>query len=892
MRTLQMQPMEIVLPLSDYFLSLILQMLKIVTSFPLRTHLIICLLLAVACTFYLTSIPTVKDCYIHEHKEVSSPADESFFLARSFPDAFLDLNAYESAIKLAKNQMDNQLYRDRHAGLLWETQGPTNLGARINAIAVHPFNENIIYLGFSRGGIFKTTDGGQSWIPVFDNQPYLSIGTIKIDPSDPNIIYVGTGDPNIGYYSSVGDGVWKSTNGGLSWSYIGLKDQRIISKIEIDPSNNKIIYAAAMGLPYQKNKERGLYKSIDGGSTWTQKLFVSDSTGICDFEINPVNPQIIYASSWDRIRSNKTNIGAGNSSGIFRSLDGGSNWTRLEKGLPSGKLSRVGITICKTQPNILYSVFVSADDFNHEGIYKTSDSGNNWERLPDDENATGLSAQALGGFGWYFSGIDVNPNDPNDVFLLGVDLWRTKNAGNTWTMATPGWASYDVHADKHDIQRTASGKLFLATDGGAYKSTDDGTSWTDIEDIPATQFYRVAWNSNESDKYYGGAQDNGTTSGNISVKEWPRLIGGDGFQTRFDKKRPSVRFYELQYGDVYYFSDKSQYVEVAGEEMRNDRVHWDAPYDLSKHEDTIIYYATNRLWRGVYNPDSGVFSAKWSPIGSDFTNNDRSPAPNNTITCFDESPLQKGLLYVGTGDANVWRIDVYGKKNEKISLGLPQRYVTSVKASAENLNRVFVTLSGYREFESTPHVWRSDNGGSTWQAISGDLPPLAVNDIFVLPNNRDSVLFAATDGGVYYSKNSGKNWLRLGTNMPLIPVFDFDYNDKMNQLVAATYARSIMTFDLKNIGVDSSPLVNVVNFAPNDDFRVFPTAFTQSFTITTENSEISEVKIYDLAGRLTLQSNNLQSPHQVNADMLQKGIYILQVRTTDNRTYVRRIYKN
>lgn len=861
-------------------------------TFKIQTFL--CFLAALFSTSYLMFIPcgSINSHQQSEPQVLDSPADEVFFLARAYPDDFIDLNAYEKALYIARTQMNHQIAVDRGASLLWETQGPFNIGARVNTIAVHPQDDNIIYLGFSRGGIFKTTDGGKNWFPIFDSQPFLSIGVIKLDPANPNTVYVGTGDPNIGYYSSVGDGIWKSTDGGMSWTNIGLKDQRIISKIEIDPKNSKVVYAAAMGLPYQKNRQRGLYKSLDGGLSWSQKLFISDSTGVCDLAINPLNPDIIYASSWDRIRSNKTNIASGNTAGIFRSTNGGDTWAKLENGLPSGKLSRVGITICKLQPNILYAVFVSAEDFNQEGIYKTTDGGNNWQRLPDDPASTGLSDQALGGFGWYFSGIDVNPNNPDDVFLLGVDLWRTLNSGSTWSMATPGWSSYDVHADKHDIQRTAGGKLFLATDGGVYSSSDNSQTWDDIENIAATQFYRVAYNPNEPDKYYGGAQDNGTTGGNLGIGQWPRLFGGDGFQPRFDGKRPAVRFFESQYGSVYYFSDRSQYVEVAGEEIQNDRVHWDAPYDLSKHEDSIIYYATNRLWRGAYDPANGVFSATWTPLGTDLTNNDRSPSPNNTITCFDESPLSKGLLFVGTGDANVWKIDAFSKKNTNISAGLPRRYITSVKASNQNLNRVFVSLSGYREFETTPHIWRTDDQGASWLAVSGDLPPLAINDIQLLPNNADSVLFAATDGGVYYSKNSGQNWFRLGTNMPMIPVFDLDYNAKKNQIIAATYARSIMTFDLKNIGVDSSPIVAVSEQIDVKNFRVFPTAVEQSFTIESDGQTISFVKIYNSVGKLVFQDFGKQSPFSVDIGMLQRGIYIVQFAADKTKPQVCKIFKN
>ncbi|MFZ4544542.1 MAG: VPS10 domain-containing protein [Saprospiraceae bacterium] len=845
------------------------------------------------CIYYLINIPVPNSTLAKtaDYKSLNSVADDGFFAARAYPDAFIDIESYEKALAIAKFQMDELQARNRGAADQWETQGPFNIGARVNTIAVHPQNEKIIYLGFSRGGVFKTVDGGISWKPIFDEQPFLSIGVIKIDPKNPEIVYVGTGDPNIGYYSSVGDGIWKSTNGGQSWTNIGLKDQRIISKIEIDPLDSKIIYVAAMGLPFKKTTERGLYKSTDGGLTWNKKLYVSDSTGICDLAINPANPNIIYASCWDRIRNNKTNFAAGFASGIYKSSNGGDNWIKLNNGLPTGKLSRVGITICKSQPNILYSIFVSGEDFNHEGIYRSNDSGSSWQKVANDPDSD-LPEGILGGFGWYFSGIDISPVDPEDVFVLGVDLWRSKNGGKNWQKAAPDWSQYNVHADKHDFQRTQSGKFFLATDGGAYLSTDNSATWQDIESIATTQFYRVGYNPNKPADYYGGAQDNGTTEGNANTAEWERVFGGDGFQMRFDKARPAVRFYESQYGEVYYFSDKTQYGEVKNGEMQNDRVHWDAPYDLSKHEDSVLYFGTHRLWKGTYDPDGFEFLAKWTAISPDLTDNDQSPSPNNTITCFDESTLQSGLIYVGTGDANVWRLDALTKKQKNISAGLPERYVSSVKTSPLNVNRVYVSLSGYREFESTPHIWMSNNSGDLWQPISGDLPPLAVNDLMILPNNKDSVLFAATDGGVYFTKNSGKNWLRLGSNMPLIPVFDIDYNEKNNQLIAGTYARSIMTFALKNIGVDSKSIVGLKDEISQHRINVNPVVFQSTIEISDLDGQIKELLIYDLQGKIVYNNRNSFNNIVIDTGLFSSGMYIIACKTDENKKYIRKIIKN
>ncbi len=853
-------------------------------------HLFLAASISAAASCYLFLLPNMNfsESKKDKGKSLSSLADDGYFAARAFPDDVISLRTYESALVEARTQMlEQQALRGGGFNGNWTTQGPKNIGARVNTIAVNPQNENIIYIGFSNGGLFKTIDGGLNWNPIFDNQPYLTIGDIEIDPVNPNIIYVGTGDPNIGYYSSVGDGVWKSTDAGATWTFLGLKDQRIISRVEVNPKNSNIIYAAAMGLPYQKNNDRGLYKSIDGGVTWTQKLFVSDTTGVCDFMINPQDPNIIYASTWDRIRSNKRNHAAGEAAAVYKSSDAGNTWTKLSGGLPTtGRFSRTGITMYEKDPNILFAVFVSATSYNPEGIYKSLDAGVTWNKFSENNDIDNV----FGGFGWYFAGIEVNPNDPNDIFLLGVDLWRSKDNGENWALATPEWFDYTVHADKHDLVFTPSGKMILGTDGGAYKSENNAVDWTDIENIATTQFYRVAYNPNEPDFYYGGAQDNGSTGGNAQIQEWSRLYGGDGFQIRFDAKRPNVRFYETQNTNIIYFSDTEAYVDVLSAEQAGDRKHWDGQYFLSKYTEGTMYLGTQRVWKGIYDPNS-VFDIEWTAISPDLTDNDGSPSPRNTITTLEESPLEKDLLYAGTADANAWRLSPNTSTWVNISAGLPDRYITRITPSPSNKNSVFITLSGYREFEKTAHIWKSDNQGTTWKNISGDMPQVAVNDILVLENNKDSVLFAATDAGVYFSKNAGKNWLRLGGNMPIIPVFDIEYNPVKNQLFAGTFARSIMSFDLKNIGVDIKAIVSDKQAILNANVKVFPTLFDNSFTVSSAEKTIIGIKIYNIEGRLFLNKPENDTQVSIEAKDFPKGIYLVEVLLEGNNKVIKKVVR-
>jgi photosystem II stability/assembly factor-like uncharacterized protein len=856
---------------------------------------ILAFVLAFASTCYLVKLPnshfSESEKENDEGKSLSSKADDNYFAARSFPDAAMSISAYDNAMQTAKTMMETQSNQRSGFASNWTTEGPNNIGGRVNTIAVNPQNEQVIYIGFSRGGVFKTIDGGATWKPIFDKQPYLSIGDIELDPSNPNTIYVATGDPNIGYYSSIGDGVWKSTDAGATWTNIGLKNQRIISRFEVNPKNNQIMYAAAMGISFQKNKDRGVYKTTDGGATWTQKLFVSDSTGVCDFMMDPQNPNVIYASTWDRVRSNNTNIVAGNGAGVFKSTDGGDNWTKLSNGLPSGRFSRTGITMFEKNPNILFAVFVADKSFEPEGIYRSTNAGASWEKLSNEFKIGGDNSNAFGGFGWYFGQIRVNPKDANDIYLLGVNLWRSKDGGVTWLMAGPPWWSYEVHADKHDMAYTPSGKILLATDGGAYISKNDGLNWEDIENIAATQFYRVAYNPNEPSLYYGGAQDNGSTEGNQKYSEWDRLYGGDGFQTRFDPKRPDTRFYETQFGDIAYTTDNENFTGIVSTEISAERRHWDCPYFLSTHQDGIIYIASQRVWKGTYDPNADPFIVNWKSISNDLSDNDGKPGVGNSITTLEESTLEKNLLFAGTADANLWKSSGTNATWQNISAGLPNRYITKVLPSAYNKNTVFVSLSGYREFEETPHIWRSDNQGTNWKNISGDLPPVAINDILSLENNRDSVLFAATDSGVYFTKNGGKNWLRLGGNMPLIPVFDIEYNPVLNQIVAGTYARSIMSFDLKNVGLSNKPISSTKENLAAAKVSLYPALFDNHFTISSLEENITSVKIYDLQGKILLAQAQKEKQIVIENTNFTKGIYIVEITLENKKRVLEKIVK-
>jgi photosystem II stability/assembly factor-like uncharacterized protein len=824
---------------------------------------------------------------INNRLEAKHGPSDYFFTQRAYPDKTLDIEAYEAALFTAMQeaaQKDGTGFNDE-----WTTQGPGNIGARVNAIALHPTNEDIIFAGFSHGGLWKTSNGGSEWLPVFDEQPYLAISAIAFDPSNPAHIWVGTGDENISGYPFIGDGIYKSEDGGETWTHKGLTAQRIVTSIIVDPTDNNRIYAATMGIPFERNNDRGLYRTTDGGDNWEQILFVSDQAGIIDMVIDPFDAQTIYASGWDRIRNNGESLIAGPGAKIYKTTDGGDNWAMLEGGLPTEDLGRTGLAISQVTPGLVYAMYVGTNS-QLFSIMKTTDGGDTWNPIPTSEDENFLSSSALGGFGWYFGKVRVNPTNDDDIFLLGVDLWRTLDGGQNWFQSAPPWWQYDVHADKHDLQFSQSGFAYLGTDGGMYRSNATGDGWDDIENIPTTQFYRVAYNPHNPDFYYGGAQDNGTTGGNMeTINEWERIFGGDGFQAIFHPFTPDIFYVETQNGNISMTQDGGQSYDPADEGIDfSDRRNWDMPYIMDPTNVANFYAGTYR----VYKSTAGVVPF-YEPI-SDILTDTVGPAPDagryHTITTINKSAINDQILYVGTTDGNVWNtLDDGGSWNE-ITNDLPNRYVTDVKASPTFENGVYVSHSGYKDGEDIPHLHYSTDNGNTWTNLSANLPQLAINDIYILPNHQDSIIFVGTDGGVYATLDSGENWERMGSNMPFIPIYDLEYNPVKNEIFAGTFARSIMSYSIDSLlFVEPQDTViintNEVFAKAKPTLKIYPSPAVDDISIAFYNSEFgkqSELVILDVSGKVVLQKTFQQDGEvveQMNVSELISGTYFVKVKT-------------
>jgi photosystem II stability/assembly factor-like uncharacterized protein len=823
-----------------------------------------------------------QEAEAEKHDSSSLEPAEWFHIVREYPDFRPDIKTYAAAMKQAREGVAS---RNQNQGFSapWTVQGPGNIGARVNAVKIHPTNPNIIYVGYSGGGLWKTVNGGQSWQPIFDQQNYLSIGAITLDPQNPNIVYVGTGDPNISILPFIGDGVWKSPDGGQTWQHLGLVDQRIITKIVINPSNSNILYASTMGLPFERNNKRGLYKSTNGGQTWQQSLFVSDQAGAIDLEMSPADPNVLYVAMWDRIRNNQESLVSGPNAKIWKTTDAGANWTVLGGGLPEDDQCRIGIDIDRNNANHIVAIYAGVDlSFNN--IFESFDAGQSWQPMA----LQGLDPNFQSNFAWYFGKIWINPFDSNDIIANGVTQWRTNDGGDNWYQAVPDWWTYEVHADGHCVDFFDANTYLLGTDGGLYRTIDAGATWTKIENIPTTQFYRVAYNPFFPDWYYGGAQDNGTTAGNSSaVQDWPRLFGGDGFQAAFHPEDPNIYYFETQNGNIYGTYDGSGNFEDATLGIDPaDRKSWDMQYFISANDPDYMYTGTYRVYQGVGHLPF------WAPISEDLTDGVIFGDRFHTISTLGESTVNPDHLYVGTTDGNVWVGNPNTSSWTNITGNLPDRYVSSVKASPSEAERVFVSHTGYKANDFTPHIHRSDNAGASWTPISGDLPNFAVNDLLILPGHQDSVIFAGTDAGVYATLNGGAHWERLGAGMPQVPVYDIEFNFEKKTIFAGTHARSIYAFPLDSLKLGT----DVSTFTPGGSksavMAVLPNLISAGHTAKVvidnlKSKQTADVILTDMNGRLIWQSQcKGYGRHELplETQSLPAGVYVAFART-DGRVW-------
>ncbi len=738
----------------------------------------------------------------------------------------------------------------------WRLEGPLNVNGRVNVLTVHPTNHKVWLVGESTGGIYKTVNEGQSYYSVFDSYNYLSISEIVYHPINHNIVFAGTGDENISGYPFSGDGIYKSTDGGEHWQPLGLQDKGIITTICIHPTQPDTMFVASMGVPFVADSNRGVYRTYDGGASWQQVLLPDSTAGVIDMILDFNNPQIIYATGWNRVRTNSISIANGPQSKLYVSYDGGDTWQIKNIASGTGVNSRIGITQSQTAANRLYTTIVS-NSYTIKGVYYSDDTAQTWQSI-SVQNISNIYS----GFGWYFGQIRVNPYDPNKIYIPGMTMYYYSLSTNAWTDITA------IHVDHHDLDFLSADSLIASTDGGLFMSTDGGQTWSDIDNIPSTQFYRIAFNPNTAGEYWGGLQDNGTVAGGAStLNAWQYKSGGDGFQVVFDRNDPYTVYTESQNGSLYYLQSGSWTQDFTTGISTTDRRSWDMPFVNDKNN--IFYTGTFRMYKNTTAP-----YGSWAPVSPDLT--DGGAGRNHVVTAIGVSEINPNYVYSGTGDGNVWRSTNAGYTWTEITNTLGDIYVTSVEASPDFVDYVYVGQSGYRDNSNIAHIHKSTDKGNTWTSIAGNLPDMAVNAIAIIPGHHDSILFVATDGGVYGTINGGVQWGRVGDNMPIIPVFDLVFDNIERRLVAGTYARGMYSIPIDSIIPN---LINSINSSTYEtELSIYPNPVRDYLFVEGQSMPLAQIQIINTAGKLVLKQDfSPAKKYRVNLHGLKPGVYYTRI---------------
>lgn len=812
------------------------------------------------------------------------------YIKKTFPYYNADPRVYIDALEQAHKIHNETRYKRLHKGLnsvLWEFAGPVNVGGRVVDIEFDPNNSNIVYAGFATGGVFKSFDSGQTWFPIFDSLAVLTVGDIAIDPLNSNIIYVGTGEANGGHNNFPGGGVFKSSDAGDTWQFLGLEGTTSIGRIVIHPTNTNTLYLASVGSYFAPNPERGIYKSTDGGLNWTHSLFVSDTTGAIDIIMNPLNPDRMMAATWERVRRPTTSRLFGPSSGIYRTTDAGDNWTKISSpNLPdpnSQNVGRIGLAIHDNNPNIVYALYT--DGYDIISLYRSNDFGNSWTDVDTDNELQ----SGTGGFSWYFGQVRVHPENPNIVYVLDVAFMRSTDGGNNWPIIYGYGGPSVLHVDHHALAFSPADPNFIicGNDGGINTSINAGETWSAPKNIPATQYYEIGLDYNNPQRLYGGTQDNGTNrtlTGNID--DWQRIFGGDGFYVIVDYTNPDIIYCESQFGNLGKSTNGGISFNSAMNGINgNEPTNWSTPVIMDPNSPNILYYGTHSIYRTTNGAGNWT---KISPQLTDWFSGSRL----GTITTIAVAPTNSNVIYAGTDDAHVWVTSDNGLNWIDVSAGLPQRWVTRVIVDPMDENIVYATFSGLKWRDPQPHVYRSTNKGNNWTDISSNLPDIPVNS-FAVDNNYSNVLYLGSDAGMFVSFNTGDSWEALGEGLPILPIGDIKIHPVENTLVAGTYGRSMYKLDLNQVtSVNNDYSETVSDFYLKQNY---PNPFNPNTKIVYQLSVTGNVtlKVYDVVGNeiTTLVDAPMGAGNyeiNFNAAAFASGVYFYKLQI-DNQTQTKKM---
>ncbi|MDN5214734.1 glycosyl hydrolase [Fulvivirgaceae bacterium BMA12] len=700
-------------------------------------------------------------------------------------------------------------------GLKFRSIGPALMSGRIADIVIHPNNENVWYVAVGSGGVWKTENAGTTWNSLFDQQISYSIGCIALDPQKPEIVWVGTGENVGGRHVGYGDGIYKSEDGGKSWKNMGLKKSEHLSKIIIHPTNANIIWVASQGPLWSSGGERGIYKSVDGGKTWKRTLGDAEWVGATDLLIDPRNPDLLYAATWQRHRTVAGYLGGGPGTAIYKSIDGGEIWTKLSNGLPGSNMGKIGLAISPQKPDVIYAAIEL--DRRKGGVYKSENQGASWTKMSD---------AVAGGTGpHYYQELYVSPHNFDELYLANNNMLVSFDGGKTFKQMN----EQEKHVDNHAVafKKDDPNYILVGCDGGLYESFDKTKNWKFVDNLPITQFYKIAVDDAEPYYYvYGGTQDNNTQGvpsrtdnvHGIRNSDWFIVLGGDGHQPATEPGNPNIVYAQWQQGNL------NRHDRISGENVyikpqpelgeKFERYNWDAPILVSPHNPKRIYHASQRVWKSDDRGDS------WQAISGDLTNNiDRIQTPfygkqqkwdnawdiyamsdYSTITSLSESPKKEGLIYAGTDDGIIQVTEDGGANWRKVDFskikGLPiTAFVNDIKADLFDENVVYAVFDNHKFGDYQPYLFKSSDKGKTWQNISNNLPDRTLLWRIVQDYENSNLLFLGTEFGVYCTLDGAKTWVKLKGGFPNISVRDLAIQKRENDLIAGTFGRGIYILD-------------------------------------------------------------------------------------------------
>ena len=720
-------------------------------------------------------------------------------------------------------------------GFKFRSVGPAFMSGRIADISIDPKNENTWYVAVGSGGAWKTTNAGTTWSSLTEKMPFYSTGCISVDPNNNESIWLGTGENVGGRHVGIGHGIYQSTDGGKTWKNKGLKKSEHLSKIIIHPKNSNIIWAASQGPLWSSGGDRGLFKSVDGGKSWKNTLEIDEWTGVTDIIIDPRNPDILYCASWQRHRNVASYIGGGPGTSIYKSSDGGESWSKINKGLPSLNMGKIGLAISPMNPDIIYAAVET--ERRKGAVYRSANSGGSWVKMSETVSAgTGPH---------YYQELVASPHKFDKIYLMNVRVLVSENGGRTFSYMKES----RKHSDNHAMvfKKNDPNYILVGTDGGIYETFDDTKNWKFVSNLPITQFYKLA--VDDATPFYnifGGTQDNNTQGGpsrtlrrdGISNADWFVLLGGDGHQPATEPNNPNIVYAQSQEGYLNRIDRTTgEVVNIRPQEGIDEayeRFNWDSPILVSHHNPKTIYFGSQRVWKSNNRGDS------WTPISKDLTKDEErfslpimgrvqsidnawdvyAMSTYNTITSISESKLDSNIIYIGTDDGLIQSTKDGGINWAKMTVDkLPKTpasaFVNDLKTDLFDSQKAYVCLDNHKFGDYQPYLFKTIDGGKSWKKITNGIPENTLIWRIVQDHKNPNLLFLGTEYGVYISLNQGEKWHKFSNGLPTIPVRDLTIQRRENDLVLATFGRSFYVLD------DYSPIRNFTENSLNQEAVLF-----------------------------------------------------------------------